>query len=211
MLERGRFIVLEGLEGAGKSTAISTIKHFLTPRVPELIITREPGGTTVGESIRQIIKTELPHEPLDARAELLLFYAARVQLLEQVILPALARGAWVIADRFELSTFAYQGGGREVALDFIYQLSAHCLQGLQPDLTLFLDIKPQTGLHRALLRSKMDRIESESIVFFERVYQSYHDHLSRFNPVEIIDAGKSLDEVQYLIKEALQNYMATHD
>lgn len=211
MLERGRFIVLEGLEGAGKSTAISTIKRFLTPRISELIITREPGGTVVGESIRQILKTHIPNEPLDARAELLLFYAARVQLLEQVILPALERGAWVLADRFELSTFAYQGGGRKIELDFIHQLSTSCLQGLQPDLMLFLEINPKIGLQRALLRSKMDRIESESLDFFERVYQSYHEHLPRFKRVEMIDASKPLGEVQYLIREALRKYMATHE
>ncbi|MDX2345856.1 MAG: dTMP kinase, partial [Legionella sp.] len=110
----GQFIILEGLEGAGKSTALTTIKRFLAPYVPELITTREPGGTHVGETVRELIKHAPDAEPLEAHAELLLFYAARVQLIEQVIKPALARGAWVLADRFELSTWAYQGGGREL-------------------------------------------------------------------------------------------------
>jgi dTMP kinase len=211
MAERGHFIVLEGLEGAGKSTAISTIEAFLKPRVSELIVTREPGGTQSGESIRQILKTHRPNEPLEPYAELLLFYAARVQLLEQVILPALTRGAWVLADRFELSTFAYQGGGRKIDPHFIEQLSTHCLRGLQPNLTLFLDLKPKIGLQRALLRSKMDRIESESVDFFERVYQSYHENLVRYQSVEVIDASKPLDEVQAMIQVALEQYMAIYD
>jgi dTMP kinase len=207
MAERGHFIVLEGLEGAGKSTAISTIEIFLKPRVSELIVTREPGGTQSGESIRQILKTYRPNEPLEPYAELLLFYAARVQLLEQVILPALERGAWVLADRFELSTFAYQGGGRKIDLHFIEKLSTYCLRGLQPDLTLYLDLNPEIGLQRALLRGKMDRIESESVDFFERVGQSYHDNLVRYKSVKVIDASKPLDEVQTLVEVALKQYM----
>jgi len=211
MAKRGQFIVLEGLEGAGKSSAISTIKAFLEPRVPELIVTREPGGTQVGESIREILKTKLLNESLDSCAELLLFYSARVQLLKQVIMPALERGAWVLADRFELSTFAYQGGGRQINPHFIEQLSVHCLQGVQPDLTIFLDIKPEIGLKRALLRGKMDRIESESLDFFQRVYQSYHENLIRFKSVRIIDASQSLDEVQRSIALALQHQMAMYE
>src|SRR5258708_6479514 len=107
MMTPGRFIVVEGLEGAGKSTALTTIKRYLVENAIDVITTREPGGTHVGEITRQLLKESIPSEPLDPRAELLLFYAARVQLIEQVIRPALQRGSWVLADRFELSTFAY--------------------------------------------------------------------------------------------------------
>lgn len=205
---RGRFIVLEGLEGAGKSTAISTIKRFLTPLVPELIITREPGGTSVGEAVREILKAPENYQQLNPEAELLLFYASRTQLVQQVILPALQRGAWVLADRFELSTFAYQGGGRKLDMDFIQALSDFSLHGLKPDLTIFLDIHPEIGLQRAVARGKIDRIESESIDFFNTVYDSYHEHLKKFPLVHIIDASKPLGEVQYLIKTVLNQFLA---
>ena len=210
MVERGRFIVVEGLEGAGKSTALSTIKRFLSPLVPELVTTREPGGTRVGEAARQLIKTKNPDEPLDARAELLLFYAARVQLVERVIRPALDRGAWVLADRFELSTFAYQGGGRKLDPDIINTLSAFCVQGLKPDLTIFLDLTPEEGLARVLKRGKMDRIEEESKLFFDAVYSSYHAHLATMDAVIKIDATKPLGSVQNVIRRSLEQYMAIH-
>ncbi len=137
MIERGKFIVVEGLEGAGKSTALQTIKRYLERFVPELLLTREPGGTRVGEHVRQLLKERVEGEALEPRCELLLFYAARVQLLEQVIRPALSQGTWILADRFELSTFAYQGGGRKLDKHMIQHLSAFCLQGFKPDLILF--------------------------------------------------------------------------
>ena len=210
MLERGRFIVVEGLEGAGKSTALSTIKRFLAPLVPELVTTREPGGTRVGEAARQLIKTKNPEEPLDPRAELLLFYAARVQLIEQVIRPALARGAWVLADRFELSTFAYQGGGRKIDNSIINTLSSFCVKGLKPDLTLFLDLTPEEGLARVLKRGKTDRIEDESKLFFDAVYDSYHQHLATMDNVIMIDATLPFGTVQHTIRRTLEQYMALH-
>ncbi len=206
---RGRFIVLEGLEGAGKSTAIATIQHFLEPRVT-LLTTREPGGTSVGESIREILKHASHSAPVEAKSELLLFYAARVQLLHEVILPALARGDWVLADRFELSTFAYQGAGRELDMMFIHQLSDYCLSGFQPDLLLFLDLPPDIGLQRALQRGKIDRIEMESKTFFERVYQGYHEQLKHFKYVKMIDATQSVDEVQQAIQQVLETYLNTY-
>ena len=210
VIKRGRFIVLEGLEGAGKSTAIATISRFLAPLVPEVVKTREPGGTTVGEEVRKLVKAVIPNEPLDSRTELLLFYAARVQLLTCVIEPALARGAWVVADRFELSTLAYQGGGRKLDPDFMAYLSKFCLNNTQPDLTLFLDIQPELGLERALMRGKMDRIEQESLCFFQEVYTSYHQQIKQLSHVKIIDASKSLGVVQHLIQNELAQFMVSH-
>jgi dTMP kinase len=206
--QRGHFIVIEGLEGAGKSTALSLIKRILGTQVKEILVTREPGGTKVGEMIRHLIK-EISDEPLDARAELLLFYAARVQLIEQVVRPALQRGSWVLADRFELSTFAYQGGGRKLDEQVIECLSAFCLPDLKPDLTLFLDITPQIGLERARKRGKPDRIEQESLQFFTNVRNSYHQRISGLENVVVIDASQPLPAVQYAICRALEDYLST--
>ena len=205
----GRMIVVEGLEGAGKSTAIKTIEQTLQAKVPHWIRTREPGGTALGEAVRQIVKGDNSAEPIDARAELLLFYAARVQLLQQVILPALARGAWVLADRFELSTFAYQGGGRHIDEGMIQHLSQFCVADFKPDLILFLDINPQKGLQRARQRGQYDRIEQEALPFFADVYQSYHRHIRMLNNVVIIDAEQPLPVVQRRIAAALEAFMAT--
>lgn len=211
---RGRFIVVEGLEGAGKSTAITVIKRFLESLVPEIITTREPGGTRVGETARMLIKEVVPTEPLDSRTELLLLYAARVQLMEQVIRPALLRGCWVIADRFELSTWAYQGGGRKLDLSMIAHLSTFCLADFKPDLILFLDISPQQGLQRARMRGRTDRIEQESLAFFTDVRQAYHEQIKQMSHVKVIDAGRPLAVVQQSILSALecfQGVLAKHD
>jgi len=210
MLNKGHFIVVEGLEGAGKSTALSTIQNYLRAYTKELIITREPGGTHVGETARRLLKESLPSEPLDARTELLLLYASRVQLLEQVIRPALTRGCWVLGDRFELSTWAYQGGGRKLDGDLISHLSSFCLQGFKPDLIIFLDISPEQGLKRALRRGKADRIEQESLAFFKEVHMSYHEHIKTMENVMVIDASQPLQRVKESICEALDVYIHKH-
>jgi len=203
---QGRFLVIEGMEGAGKSTVLQTVEQYLLPHVPELVLTREPGGTEAGERIRSLLQ-QVSDEPLDARAELLLFYAARVQLVERVIRPALARGAWVLADRFELSSFAYQGGGRQLDRQFIQQLSHFCLHGLRPDLTLFLDISPETGLQRVVLRGKKDRIEQESVNFFQTVSKQYQREIAQGYAVEMIDANQSIAAVQSQIIGILAEYV----
>lgn len=207
-MNRGRFIVVEGLEGAGKTTAIETIKHYLQQNnVHNIIFTREPGGTYIGEQLRSLIKNTVPNEPLDKRSELLMMYTARVQLLETIIKPALAKGDWIIADRFELSTYAYQGGGRGISQAILDGLSDFCLGGLTPDLTLFLDIKPEEGLKRATHRGNMDRIEQESLDFFKRVYQAYHHKIQHTTNVRVIDAGLSLAEVQQMICVHLKQFL----
>lgn len=207
MSELGRFIVVEGLEGAGKSTAVHTIQHFLAQNVGSFITTREPGGTAVGEMIRQLIKHSPDDEPLDARAELLLLYTSRLQLVNEVIQPALNTGTWVLGDRFELSTFAYQGGGRGLDVRMIEQLSAFCLQGFTPDLVLFLDVDPALGLRRALGRGKADRIEKESLDFFTSVCEAYHAKIKTMKQVVLIDANQSEADVQQSILAALSHYL----
>lgn len=207
MNPRGRFIVIEGMEGAGKSTVVQGMSEYLQKQGQEFIVTREPGGTETGEKIRKLIKEKQENEVLRPKAELLLMYAARVQLVEQIIKPALARGCWVIADRFELSTYAYQGGGRGICSEDILALSQICLHNFTPDLTFFLDLSPQDGLARIRARGSLDRIEQESLAFFERVYRSYKDTIRTMNDVIVIDAAQSQDEVALNITNYLSSLL----
>jgi dTMP kinase len=209
MITKGKFIVVEGLEGAGKTTAMQTICNYLGSKVQSLVTTREPGGTRVGELVRALIKEEIPGEVLDARAELFLLYAARVQHITQIIKPALLRGDWVLSDRFELSTIAYQGGGRGLDPAMMTQVSDLCLQGFTPDLTFFLDITPEAGLYRVNQRGKSDRIERESLIFFHQVYQTYHQAIAQMKNIVVIDASQPLQEVQKSIIEHLEQFYAT--
>lgn len=200
---KGKFIVIEGLEGAGKTTAITMINDYLQARSLSNIQTREPGSTKLGEQIRNVIKNS--EDNIDPYAELLLLYAARVQLLQQIIIPALAAGDWVISDRFELSTWAYQGGGRGIDYAVIEQLSAIFLHGFTPDLIFFLDITPAQGLDRVRIRGlQKDRIEMESNVFFDRVYAAYHAKIKTMSNVINIDARLPIESVQQSIVAALE-------
>lgn len=205
---KGKFIVVEGLEGAGKTTAMQIIREFFDSKTQSLVLTREPGGTRVGELVRSMIIEEIPGESLDNCAELLLLYAARVQHVNQIIKPALQEGDWVLSDRFELSTIAYQGGGRGIDLSLIYKISDICLQGFAPDLTFFLDIKPEDGLHRVSQRGKSDRIESESLDFFHKVYQTYHQAIAKMQGIIVIDASQPLHIVQKSIIAHLEQFYA---
>jgi len=207
MISPGKFIVVEGLEGAGKSTAIQTIKNFLSKIAPAVIVTREPGGTTIGEKLRDIIKDASSGEILNERSELLLMYAARVQLVEQVIKPAIQQGTWVIADRFELSTYAYQGGGRGINKTVLDDLSTICLGSFKPDLILFLDVRPKQGLERVKKRGAFDRIEQESLDFFTRVYTAYHQTIKNMPNVRIIDASAPVNIVRRNIVNQLSSFL----
>lgn len=205
----GKYIVIEGLEGAGKSTAMKTIKRFLVEHKIDVLTTREPGATVVGETIRKLIKDPSIEDKMDARTELLLFYAARIELIEKIIKPTLDKGTWVLSDRFELSSFAYQGGGRKLDENMLYSLSSFCVKNCTPDLIIFLDIKPEYGLERAKKRGMLDRIEQESLDFFQDVYLSYHKYLKNLSNVVIIDATKPLPVVQSIIIEKLYHAITT--
>lgn len=206
MNNKGRFIVIEGLEGAGKTTAISTLKALLVKKGIHPVLTREPGGTKIGEILRNLVKTSQNQEPIADLTELLLVYASRVQLIKTVIEPALARGDWVIADRFEASTYAYQGGGRGIDTSIIQSLSKICLNGFHPDLLLYLDISPKSGLERAQARGEIDRIESESIDFFQRVQYSYYNLLKDCEYCQFIDAADPLESVQTAIHAVMDAF-----
>lgn len=204
MISPGKFITVEGGEGVGKTTNIEFIQDFFAQRSVELITTREPGGTPLAEAIREILlaKTE---ESMDATAELLLVFAARAQHLAEVIKPALAAGQWVLCDRFTDATYAYQGGGRGLNTEHIKLLENLVQQGLQPDLTVLLDIDPEIGMQRARARAELDRFEVESSRFFELVRAHYLKRAKQFpERFAVIDAGLPLNEVQQSLAVSLQ-------
>tara|TARA_R110002126_G_scaffold285314_4_gene435592 strand:- start:470 stop:1129 length:660 start_codon:yes stop_codon:yes gene_type:complete len=204
----GKFIVVEGLEGAGKSTAIATISQWLQQQQHNVVSTREPGGTPLAEKLRTLVKQPDSNEILTPETELLLMYAARKQLLTNVICPALAQGDWVLADRHDMSSRAYQGGGRQLDEQFINSLRQKVLGTTAPDLTLYLDIDPALGLSRAAARGELDRIEQEQLAFFIRTRQKYQQIAAAEANIVTINAGQPLAQVQQAIISALEHYFA---
>jgi len=202
-----KFIVIEGLEGAGKSTAIATIKQTLTDhQINDFVATREPGGTPLAEAMRCLVKESHPTEELTQISELLIMYAARSQLVEGVIKPALANGQWVVGDRHDLSSQAYQGGGRELA-SVIAPIKQVVLGDFKPDLTIYLDIDPKLGLSRARARGELDRIEQNALSFFERARAVYLEHAANDETIMTVDASQSLAQVQQDIKTIVSQFI----
>ncbi|MEI4930415.1 dTMP kinase [Aeromonas caviae] len=204
-----KFIVIEGLEGAGKSSAVRYVTDYLQAHgVARIECTREPGGTPLAERMRAIVK-EVHDERLTVEAELLLMYASRVQLVETRIKPALADDIWVVGDRHDLSSQAYQGGGRGIDANLIGAIKRAVLGDFKPDLTLYLDIDPAIGLQRARHRGELDRIELEQIGFFERTRQRYLELAAADDSIQVIDAGLSPEQVKAAIEAALEHYLAS--
>ena len=205
---RGRFITLEGSEGSGKSTNLSYIHQRLQQAGIEVVLTREPGGTPLGETIRELL---LDHrqQAMASDTELLLMFAARAQHLNELIVPALEAGKWVLCDRFTDATYAYQGAGRGIANERIGLLEQWVQGELRPDLTFFLDLPVAQGLARAGERAELDRFEREEIDFFERVRQGY---LSRAEAqpqrYRIVDASPQLPEVQAQLDRIIDDYLS---
>ena len=190
---QGKFIVIEGLEGAGKSTAMQTVVDTLKSLgVSDIVFTREPGGTPLAEKLRHLIKHET-EEPVTDKAELLMLYAARIQLVENVIKPALAEGKIVLGDRHDMSSQAYQGGGRQFDQTLM-------------DFVLYLDIDPAEGLARARGRGELDRIEQQGLDFFHRTRQRYLELVQNNPKAAIINAGQPLAQVQADIQIAVKNW-----
>lgn len=202
----GRFITLEGGEGVGKTTNMQLLSQWLTSRGIDFVQTREPGGTALGEQIRQLLLTCDGDAPAPM-AELLLMFAARAQHLALVIEPALSAGKWVLCDRFTDATYAYQGYGRQLPLAWIQQLE-QLVQGVrQPDLTLYLDADLEVSNARVQQRDAgLDRFEREQRQFFERVRQGYLARAAGNDRFRIIDASVPLHEVQQSIKEVLAQW-----
>lgn len=201
-MKLAKFVVIEGLEGAGKSTAVATVLSWLQANGADVVQTREPGGTPLAEQIRTMVKA-VQDEAIAPETELLLMYAARSQLLANVIRPALARGQWVLADRHDLSSRAYQGGGRQISSEIIDQIRAVVVKDTRPDLTLYLDIDPEIGLKRALARGELDRIEQEKLDFFKRTRQKYLEIAESDSSIVVIDASQPLAEVQLALTNTL--------
>jgi len=207
-----KFIVIEGLEGAGKSTAITYVSDWLALQntaAENIVYTREPGGTELAEKMRDIVKMEVPGETLHDKAELLLMYAARVQLVEHIIKPALAQGKIVIGDRHNDSSLAYQGGGRGIPLQLIKEIKQLALGDFKPDFTLYLDIDPALGLSRARGRGELDRIERQALDFFERT-RAVFIALAHDDPHTVtIDARQTPKLVEQAIFAQLDNWLAS--
>ena len=192
----GLFITLEGPEGAGKSTNREYLAQRLRDHGLDVVLTREPGGTPLAESIRELLLAPAD-EPMNSDTELLLMFAARAQHLAQVIRPALARGAVVLCDRFTDATYAYQGGGRGLSTQRIEQLESFVQGEMRPDLTLIFDLPVEVGLNRAAARGRLDRFEQEGLGFFEAVRNTYLGRARQDRQrYRIVDAGQSLSAVQ---------------
>ena len=210
-MTRGRFITFEGPEGAGKSTQAALLISQLESRGLEVVYTREPGGTRLGEAIRGILQFNAAGEPPCPESEVLLFEASRAQLVRGLILPALDRGAWVVCDRFADSTTAYQGSGRDFPVELMETLNRFAIGPAVPDMTLLLDVNVSLGLQRCAKRqhgqpAPLDRIESEALSFHERVRQGYlalaRRHPERFR---VVDAMQPVPDVAASIWSAVSS------
>ena len=202
-MNKGCFITLEGGEGMGKTTNLVFIRDFLVSLGKQVIVTREPGGTPLGERIRDLFLTGGEIAP---ETELLLVFAARAQHLRDVIEPALASGAWVVCDRFTDASYAYQGGGRHVDSEFILNLEKMVQKGRKPDLTLLFDAPPEIGIARAKNRGVSDRMEAESLAFHLRVRNAYLLLAGLFpDRIRLVDASLPLENVQKAITTHLKS------
>ena len=205
---RGKFIVVEGLEGAGKSSVIGLIVQALKDAGKRVEQTREPGGTPMAEAIRECVKHDWD-ETVSEETELLLMYAARVELLTNKILPSLDAGAWVVGDRHDLSSQAYQGGGRGVSEKTMTAISDIALKGFKPDLTLYLDVEPAVGLERARGRGELDRIEQAGLAFFERTRAKYLSLAKQDESIVVVSAMQSMEKVHQDVTAIINDYVTT--
>ncbi len=198
-MSRGKFITFEGGEGVGKTTNVAFVERYLQSKNISVVVTREPGGTKLAEKLRALL-LDKKSEAITQEAELLLMFAARSQHIKHVIEPALARGDWVICDRFTDATYAYQGGGRNMKISTIEGLENLIQGNLRPDLTLLLDAPVKIGMERAGKRGAFDRFESETLQFFEDVRRAYLLQ-AELNPqrITLIKANQTLAEVQQAI------------
>jgi len=201
-VKRGRFVTFEGIDGAGKSTHLAWAADFLRGRGVGLIVTREPGGTILGERLRQILLAG--DQRIHPETETLMMFTARRQHLEDVILPALQRGDWVLCDRFTDASFAYQGGGRGVAKDKLEVLERWVHPDLQPDLTLLFDVSAELGQSRVAGVKSPDRFEREDVGFFSRVRNAYLERLQQWpNRMVRVDGSKSIADIQGELEQRL--------
>jgi dTMP kinase len=199
-MSKGKFITIDGVEGAGKSTQIDLICSYLQRKGIDVVRTREPGGTDVGEKIRSVL-LDVDNQEMHSDTELLLMFSSRNELIQNKIIPALNNGSWVVSDRFTDASFAYQGGGRMLNLDRISKLEEWVLGDFKPDLTLLLDINVELGMTRIEARAAKDRIELEERAFFERVRSVFISRSEAFpERIKLIDASGTIDDIHEKIK-----------
>ena len=199
-MNKGRFITIDGVEGAGKSTQIDLICSYLHRKGIKVVRTREPGGTDVGEKIRSVL-LDVDNQEMHSDTELLLMFSSRNELIQNKIIPALNNGSWVVSDRFTDASFAYQGGGRMLNIDRIAKLEEWVLGDFQPDLTLLLDISVEVGMTRIEARAAKDRIELEERAFFERVRSVFISRSEAFpERIKLIDASGTIDDIHEKIR-----------
>ena len=203
-MNKGKFITIDGVEGAGKSTQIDLICSYLHRKGIEVVRTREPGGTDIGEKIRSVL-LDVDNKEMHSDTELLLMFSSRNELIQNKIIPALNDGKWVVSDRFTDASFAYQGGGRMLSLDRIARLENWVLGSFKPDLTFLLDISVEIGMTRVEARNAKDRIEQEERAFFERVRSVFIER-SKIYPdrIKLINAERSVDEIQTQIQSIIE-------
>ena len=203
-MNKGKFITIDGVEGAGKSTQIELICSYLYRKGIEVVRTREPGGTDIGEKIRSVL-LDVDNKEMHSDTELLLMFSSRNELIQNKIIPALNDGKWVVSDRFTDASFAYQGGGRMLSLDRIAKLENWVLGSFKPDLTFLLDISVEIGMTRVEARNAKDRIEQEERAFFERVRSVFIER-SKIYPdrIKLINAERSVDEIQTQIQSIIE-------
>ena len=208
-MKAGKFITVEGIEGVGKSTNIAHICSLLETAGIDVVMTREPGGTLLGEAIRGLL-LDPRYTGMSPDCELQLMFAARAEHLARVILPALEQGQWVLCDRFTDATYAYQGGGRGIDIKKIARLEQWVQGDFRPDLTVLLDVPVAVGLARAGNRGALDRFEQEQIGFFERVRQAYLDLAARHDGrYRVVDANQPLAEVQQQLDRVMRAFLVT--
>ena len=199
-MNKGKFITIDGVEGSGKSTQIDLICSYLERKGIDVVRTREPGGTDLGEKIRSLL-LDVDNKEMHSDTELLLMFSSRNELIQNKIIPALNKGSWVVSDRFTDASFAYQGGGRMLDLNRISKLESWVLGEFQPNLTLFLDVSVDVGMQRVEARAAKDRIELEERAFFERVRSVFIDRSKSYpERIKLIDASGSISEIHNNIK-----------
>jgi dTMP kinase len=203
-MQKGKFITIDGVEGAGKSTQIKFICDYLEAKGINVVLTREPGGTDLGEKIRELLLSTQT-KSMHSDSELLLMFAARNEHIHHKIIPALEKGDWVLSDRFTDASYAYQGGGRGLDIERIERLEHWVLKGFTPDMTLLLDIPVDLGMSRVESRGEKDRIELEELDFFERVRQAYIDRSEKYpQRIKLIDSSKSRAHTSAQIEKILE-------
>ncbi len=204
-MSKGKFITIDGVEGAGKSTQIDLIYSYLHRKGIEVVRTREPGGTEVGEKIRSVL-LDVENQEMHSDTELLLMFSSRNELIQNKIIPALNDGYWVVSDRFTDASFAYQGGGRMLNLDRIAELEDWVLGDFRPDLTLLLDVSVEVGMARIEARAAKDRIELEEREFFERVRSVFIRRSEAFpERIKLIDASGAVDDIHSKIRALIDS------